>query len=388
MPSLTLNTNITNANTVVAPSPPQGVAQISEQQTQSHPQAVPEATTSHDKVASVTPHKEETSTSQDARPGSPPSRRSESPQRPPYSPITPPLRASELPERPEYTHLNQLPQTAVEPPRPEPIDFASNPDVLALQSAIAILQMQKRKASADMVALSKAKEAALADPAAFLADLGSGKVAQEGDNLFIGEGGDSDSSSDGGSDTDDESGVPSSISEDPGTAAMAPRRQRKPKARASRAGKQPTAKQSSQPWHNLPKPQNVVRMPAINWAQYAIVGESLDKLHQEQVSAPTQGSPAVMQADGTYEFTFGSASGPAGIFNRQEKLLGVAAPYNPGKDKLASQRKGSSTTTQNGLHQQQQSQNSQQPVAPAGPAKTQPSGPTAAAAAPGTATQR
>merc|ERR1711964_500873 len=44
-------------------------------------------------------------------------------------------------------------------------------------------------------------------------------------------------------------------------------------------------------WEKLPKPQDVVRMPHINWDQYAVVGESLNKLHSEQLRNPPEGSP-------------------------------------------------------------------------------------------------
>ncbi|KAG4216620.1 hypothetical protein PC116_g34899, partial [Phytophthora cactorum] len=112
-----------------------------------------------------------------ARPSSPP--------RPTYSPITPPLNPLALPPRPTYTHSSQQDQIAGIPaPPPEPIDFDTNPDVLALKSAISILQLQRRKAAADMALLSRVKSAALADPEAFVHDLTTGRVGMEGDALF------------------------------------------------------------------------------------------------------------------------------------------------------------------------------------------------------------
>ena len=41
----------------------------------------------------------------------------------------------------------------------------------------------------------------------------------------------------------------------------------------------------------LPRPQNVFRMPPINWAKYHVVGDSLDKMHEEQRARPTLGQP-------------------------------------------------------------------------------------------------
>lgn len=92
------------------------------------------------------------------------------------------------------------------------------------------------------------------------------------------------------------------------------------------------------PWSKLPKPQTVVRCPPINWAQYGVVGESLDKLHAEQIAAPTLGAPVVLGPGGTYEFKAGDAqiSSEPG-----RRIPGIAAPYAPGKDKIEKKAKGS-----------------------------------------------
>lgn len=36
----------------------------------------------------------------------------------------------------------------------------------------------------------------------------------------------------------------------------------------------------------IPTPQNIFRCPPINWAKYHVVGESLDKIHAEQIARP------------------------------------------------------------------------------------------------------
>jgi hypothetical protein len=79
-------------------------------------------------------------------------------------------------------------------------------------------------------------------------------------------------------------------------------------------------------WGTLPTAQNIVRCPPINWTQYAVVGESLNKLHRDQQRRPTEGTPQVIQADGS--LTFGSEG------QRRREDLGVVAPYVPGKDKI------------------------------------------------------
>ena len=66
----------------------------------------------------------------------------------------------------------------------------------------------------------------------------------------------------------------------------------------------------------FPRPQNIVRCPPINWAKYHVVGEALDKLHEEQISHPTSGEP---QKDIDLA--------------RSPKYM-IAAPYRPWTDKL------------------------------------------------------
>ncbi|GAP86184.1 hypothetical protein SAMD00023353_0303170 [Rosellinia necatrix] len=272
--------------------------------------------------------------------------RSSSPTRPTYSPITPPSNAAAFPPRPTYTHGSHADATAAPAPPPEPIDFNSNPDVLALKSAISILQMQRRKAVRDMATLDHVKDAALAEPEAFVRDLTTGRVRVEGDRLFGGGGGgggggekgeDEDGDGDSGSDSGSSSGTDHDSEGD------------NPDHSCSRGTKyagtdpQPVTDQrpasqidldinvpGTPPWRSIPKPQNIVRCPPINWSQYAIVGESLDKLHKEQVQRPAQGTPAVLTLEGRFEFKGGDGRG----VGKQERYLGVAAPYAPGKDRI------------------------------------------------------
>ena len=41
----------------------------------------------------------------------------------------------------------------------------------------------------------------------------------------------------------------------------------------------------------IPQPQNIVRCPPVNWAKYHLVGESLDKMHNEQKRYPGANEP-------------------------------------------------------------------------------------------------
>jgi hypothetical protein len=79
-------------------------------------------------------------------------------------------------------------------------------------------------------------------------------------------------------------------------------------------------------WPKLPTPQNIVRCPPINWNQYAVVGESLDKLHADQQARPLEGMPQRFGADGQLSY--------GGDGQRRQADLGVAAPYQPGRDKM------------------------------------------------------
>ncbi|KAL0469108.1 hypothetical protein QR685DRAFT_445642 [Neurospora intermedia] len=266
--------------------------------------------------------------------------------------------------RPTFTH-SQVDQVGIPPPPPQPIAFDDNPDVLALKSAITILQLQRQRATADIQALNRAKAAALSDPGAFVADLAAGRIGMDGDPLLNGPGFTGDCSSD--DDDDDEDGdedgdedmnsegdsvdgeddgeddgaeVPSS-SESPhdpdGDVSMS-------SAGAGNALSTSTLNCLSKTWRSLPKPQTVVRCPPINWAQYAIVGESLDKLHREQLTAPTLGAPAVLSVGGVYEFK-GTAAGAGAAPGGGVVSVGNGGGYAMGDTTATTDRTSTPPTT-------------------------------------------
>lgn len=217
-----------------------------------------------------------------------------------------------------------------------------------------------------MAALARAKAAAVAEPEEFVRDLTTGRVGVEGDRLFVGgvrtgragagNGGndDEDSDSDSSSDAEmEDAGNPAVNSEAPvkteagsevqmagvnGTGQPVTTNSRPPTTHPQTNGngakkeEEPPTANIERPWAKLPKPQSIVRCPPINWSNYAVVGESLDKLHNEQLARPTQGTPAVVAPDGRYEFKGGDG--------KQEKLIGIAAPYMPGRDRLEKKPKG------------------------------------------------
>ena len=224
------------------------------------------------------------------------------------SPAPDPLPASTfaIPQYPaSSTQLQQ--QQPPQPPRqqpvllpepsPVPISESDNPDAIALRSTLSILQIQRQRALNDIRALDKLKIAAAQDPEGFARDLKEGKLrAEKGDLLRPArvEDDEDENDDDDAMDLDDGAGAKSKF----GT---------------------------------IPAPQTVVRMPPVNWAKYHVVGEVLDRLHEEQRRRPTPGEP---RRDS-------SSMGPPS--RTSEHLL--AAPYRPFTEKVeptrTSTRKGS-----------------------------------------------
>ncbi|KAI6785936.1 uncharacterized protein J7T54_006275 [Emericellopsis cladophorae] len=93
---------------------------------------------------------------------------------------------------------------------------------------------------------------------------------------------------------------------------------------------------SDMPWKDAFQMQSVAHMPNVRWSKYAVVGESLDKIHQEQSKRPPDTKPAVY-ADGVYTEQASANSSTAG---RAEEHRGPFAAYSPfvgkGKQPMAS----------------------------------------------------
>jgi hypothetical protein len=219
-----------------------------------------------------------------------------------------------------YTH-SQPAQTAIPPPKPIEVKFEENPDVLALKSAASILQIQARNAVKDIQALQRIKERALRDPEAFSRALESGEAGTRLDPLYFpGEDTDEDGEGEGNGDVEMEGGDLKANGDEGGKMGGV-------KGNRKKGG------EGREKWERLPTQQNVVRCPPINWNQYAVVGESLDKIHKDLLERPSEGVPQRIGADGQLV--------PGGEGQRRE-FLGVAAPYQPGRDKIEkmSTRKG------------------------------------------------
>ncbi|KAH8429700.1 uncharacterized protein LDX57_007372 [Aspergillus melleus] len=160
---------------------------------------------------------------------------------------------------------SQLPRPTFLPePSPIPISESENPDAIALRSAISILQMQKQQSMRDLRTLERLKKAAAADPEAFARELAAGNLSARRDvGGFLGLDPMSREADD--DDGDDEGDVDVGGGREEGG---------------------PRAK-----FETIPTPQNVVRMPPVNWAKYQIVGDPLDRMHEDQRRRPFSGEP-------------------------------------------------------------------------------------------------
>jgi hypothetical protein len=197
--------------------------------------------------------------------------------RPSYSPVTPTFPAGtsdagiQKREQPEF----------VDEPPPHPISMDENSDAIALKAALSILQLQKQRSQRAIKQLDKMKAAANKEPEAFVAALRSGKLSNAPPQALV----DVDIEDEA---SDDEARLDTKMTE-PGT--------------------------PDHDFGQFPNPQNVIRCPPINWSKYHIVGEPLDRLHEEQRQRP---EPGYVRRD---------------EYGRPPEHV-IAAPYRPFVDKL------------------------------------------------------
>ncbi|KAM3418605.1 hypothetical protein BST61_g4582 [Cercospora zeina] len=208
--------------------------------------------------------------------------------------------------------------------QPANLPFSGNDsgDAIALRAAISTLQIQKKKAQDDIKTLAAIKQLALEDPATFHKELAAGRLREQKPSLrdFL------DSMEDDDDDDDDEVTLGASREDDQQASqatnslpAEIPDSQPSPPVSQDidmDSGNNTPQKQ----FPRIPEPQNIVRMPHINWDKYGIVGHPLDDLHEQQRKWP------------------GTLSGPAGGDKGRE--YAIAAPYSPWEDKFDEQQAG------------------------------------------------
>jgi hypothetical protein len=279
-----------------------------------------------------------------------PQSRSSSPIRPTYSPITPTLSAARLataiasnassqnetpaiqsqtqaPAQIQRTFIHSQPpqQFIPHPPAaPDPISLEDNPDAIAMRSAISILQMQRQNVANDIRTLQAIKIRALADPEAFTDALVSGELKTRPNPHFgiavEDEDGDGDSDKDDKNEGDEvkerDKAAGSDVAQEDASMTDVP------------SNSTPAKKRK---WPYMPTPQNVVKMPNVNWAQYGVMGDSLDLLHQDQMKNPTAGQPARLGPNGEVIIP---------RIESQGKAVGFGTPTQGGKMERMGTRKG------------------------------------------------
>lgn len=212
---------------------------------------------------------------------------SSSPARPSYSPITPVFPSASLVGI-SGTYQHGPPQLSVPSLPAAPISDSDNPDAIALRSAISILQLQRQQSVRDLQHLEKQKCDAVADSNGFAEELVAGRISMRSGGGLIGL------PLVSGSRTTEETAIEDDLSDSEGRNT-------------------PTQMPKFGP---VPTPQNIVRCPPINWAKYHVIGDSLDKLHEEQRLRPISGEPLKDEP-------------------RRAPVHVIAAPFRPFEDKVS-----------------------------------------------------
>ncbi|KAL8828914.1 MAG: hypothetical protein Q9170_006392 [Blastenia crenularia] len=212
----------------------------------------------------------------------------DSPTSPPFSPITPvmsntfPLQESQGFERSAPTHIPSMPPL-------QPFSESENPDAIALRSALSVLQIQRQQTLHDLKTLERQKKMAAADPEGFSKAVVEGKIRTQSRGVLDPRPGFSLSSL-RNPDLDDEQDV--------------------------KMDHEIHKTVEKEHYGDIPGPQNIVRCPPVNWAKYHVMGEPLDRLHEEQRRRPVNGQ-------GIEDIS---------LLGREDDV--IAAPYNPWKDHL------------------------------------------------------
>ena len=212
------------------------------------------------------------------------------PAAPPYSPITPLLTLTDLASG-NNVYPHGPPEDVPQPPPPVSFSESDNSDAMALRSAISILQIQRQQSQRDMKTLEDQKKVALADVKGFMNAVEAGQVGTtRSGGLIVGPN-------------------PSMEWEDPSDGSQGDNE------RSGRDSDKEAVVRAAE-LMDIPGLQNVVRCPPINWAKYHIIGDPLDKLHDDQRRRPTPGQPHTDEEP----------------ISTTEHV--IAAPYSPWTDRL------------------------------------------------------
>lgn len=226
------------------------------------------------------------------------------PHRPPVEPLSPIVPAAQLApvDTGPTTRTHGPPPehaTFMRQPSPLSISESDNPDAIALRSAISLLQLQREKSKRDIKQLQELKSAAVADPQGFAKSLHAQRMNAPhttSDPLgpTLADMSESRAVDSDGSDTESRNSAVRKDSAETET-RFAP----------------------------IPQAQNIIRCPPVNWAKYHIVGEPLDKMHEEQRRYP------------------GSVEPPRTQQGTKAPPHAVSAPYSPFTDGVSDTRRSS-----------------------------------------------
>ncbi|KAK5722541.1 hypothetical protein LTR15_005772 [Elasticomyces elasticus] len=224
---------------------------------------------------------------------------------------------------PDVSHAAIPPAQYIPQPAPLPFSSEDSTDAIALRAAISALQFQKKKAVDDLRTLEVKKKDALEHPRHFRNELVAGRMKERreqygGVQAILDRSDSEDEDSDEG-DKDATAGAERETSQEPENVE---RPAEVPDSQPSRPGTgvsvtKPLDPAPSKPppdFSNIPGPQDIVRMPPVNWEKYHIVGSALDQMHEQQRRWP--GS----------SFAYGEERG---------REHSVVAPYSPFEDVLA-----------------------------------------------------
>lgn len=196
-----------------------------------------------------------------------------------------------------------LPETEYIPEPPSlPFSSEDSPDGIALRAALSSLQFQKQKAQQDIQTLDQIKKQAMADPERFRQELVAGRLKEQRPDF-----GSIRDILDAAEEGDDDEEVVFGARDEARNSQVA----EVPDPQPSSFSQPAESANSTPPFPPIPGPQDVVRMPPINWEKYHVVGEALDALHEQQRRWP--------------------GSTPGQERGREHAL---AAPYSPFYDKL------------------------------------------------------
>jgi hypothetical protein len=229
-----------------------------------------------------------------------------------------------------------------------PVDEDENVDHIALKAAIYTLQKQREKAAQDIRTLQRIKAQAMANPVAWLEQHATGQDRRKRSKHDVLGGtfeddedemeellrrrteredtGDMQDKRGGEHDeAEEEDGVEQDQHEDEAMPDKGAPYTAKDDAGRHAIPEDPDIEHQQIHFDKMPSRQRVIRMPAVNWAKYHVVGHALDRLHEEQRRRPTAGEPA----------TIASLNAGGRTLDFQ-----VAAPYDPLKDVIDAGRGG------------------------------------------------